>query len=90
MWSENEANTFKQSLLDKFTISFYLDCVGVLGLRGVNGFACGFKVDFFKAPKDDFSFDDAAVGGVESVEFPIELMLLTLLFTLFTLCGVVT
>lgn len=64
-----------------------LDCVGVLGLRGVNGLACGFKVNFF-AP--GLSFDDDAVG-VESLElgFPtLELMLL-LLFTLFTLCGVV-
>ena len=62
----------------------------MLGLRGVNGFACGFKVNFF-APSG-LSFDDAEVGVV-SLEFellpPLELMLLLLLFTLFTLCGVV-
>lgn len=61
----------------------------MLGLRGVNGLACGFNVDFFKTPpKDGLSFDDDC-DGVDSVEFPIELMVLTLLFTLFTFCGVV-
>lgn len=63
----------------------------MLGLRGVNGFACGFSVNFF-APCG-LSFDDAEVGVVsleiELLPPPLELMLLLLLLTLFTLCGVV-
>lgn len=65
----------------------------MLGLRGVNGFACGFKVNFFVPLKDGLSFNDEAELGAESLEFELlptlELMLLLLLFTLFTLCGVV-
>lgn len=62
----------------------------MLGLRGVNGLACGFKVNFF-APNDGLSFDDPEPDvGVESFEFPtLELTLLLLVFTLFALCGVV-
>lgn len=62
----------------------------MLGLRGVNGLACGFNVNFL-APNVGLSFDDedADVGG-ESDELPtLELILLLLLFTLITLCGVV-
>lgn len=62
----------------------------MLGLRGVNGLACGFKVNFL-APNAGLSFDDVdADVGVESAELPtLELMLLLLLFTLLPLCGVV-
>lgn len=71
----------------------YLDCVGVLGLRGVKGLACGFSVNFFAFGFNvlGLSFDDETTeGGVESLLLPaLELTLLLLLFTLFTLCGVV-
>lgn len=61
----------------------------MLGLRGVNGFACGFKVNFFVPLNDGLSFDDDADVGVESLEFELLPTLELLLFTLFTLCGVV-
>lgn len=59
----------------------------MLGLRGVNGFACGFKVNFLPAADDGFSFDDDETDvGVESDEIELPTPeLLMLLFTLFTL-----
>lgn len=50
----------------------------MLGLRGVNGLACGFKVNFL-APVAGLSLDDA-VGGV-SLEFELPALEL-LVFTL--------
>lgn len=60
-------------------MSTHLDCVGVLGLRGVNGLACGFKVNFL-APRAGLSFDDAD-GGVMSLAFELPALEL-LVFTL--------
>lgn len=49
-------------LITQHVQSTYLDCVGVEGLLGVKGFACGFNVNFLAG----LSFDD---GGVVSFEF---------------------
>lgn len=53
----------------------------MFGLRGVNGLACGFKVNFLAPPRVGLSFDDAD-GGVVSLEFELLPALELLLFTL--------
>lgn len=53
----------------------HLDWLGVLGARGVKGFACGFNVNGF-ALGFSVDFSTKVAGGVDSLELPLELLLL--------------
>lgn len=69
--------TKQKFLHKKSSVSTYRDGFGVLGLRGVNGFAAGLSTNFLAAlPGADLS------DGVDSIEL---LLLLVLLLTLFAM-----